>query len=603
MLTMHKPKRILLAGLGVTTLASSLLFTGCKPKAADSAESQSRTASANQPEAFTAKLTEIKGIQGIYTLRHPKLILAELDKLMAAVPEASMMRMFFGGLAPYGYPEFTELAAGSNIGIAVLEVTPEELAAKTPTIVAFAKLKEGGKIWNALTQSGLTLKKDGEWTWIAKDAASFEKVSAPAAVFAHIEQPQTEEISVWGRVSPALLDAAKAPLFEQLKTSLAQRPADEQTAIVAYADVIWNYLSQLHSAGGSLDLNDNGLVISYHGQFTPDSATGRYLRYPAGPSPKIAESVPADGLMSAIIRQNMAGQLEFVNGVFDALIAVDYPAGAKVLAEGKTAFATFSKGSDGSGVVTMSMDMPKDNEVPVVAMLGVSPGSFTEADVFTSYKTTLDFSKRFTDAILASASSLTPGAPIPTVSQELNENAFVIDGARFGSIVTTATIKGEEGTEDQTTKTAQYFGVVGGNLVYGTDEAALRAKVPAIAAKRAVQNPVNLTFADGEVIVGAIHGENIVSMVSSGLELDTNDADVKAQLASFKEGFLAAGPIKMSVSAQQAKATVKISLPYQFVAQGVRFGQFAAAYSAADASTEESADGGIGSEEMTTSEE
>ena len=600
---MLQPKRILLAGLGVATLTTSVFFTGCKPKSDNSAEtaaSPGRTAPANQPEAFTGQLTEIAGIQGIYTLRHPKLIFAELDTLMAAVPEASMIRMFFGGLAPYGHPEFSELAAGSNIGIAVLEITKEELAAQKPTIVAFAKLKKGGKIWNALGQTGLALKTDGDWTWIAKDEADFAKVTAPAAVFAHIEQPQAEELRAWGRVSPALLDAAKTPVFEKLKTSIEKRPADEQAAIVAYADVLWGYLSQLHSAGGSLDLNDDGLVIAYDGQFTPDSASGRYLRYPAGPSPKIAQSVPADGLMSAIVRQNVTGQTEFVNGLLDALIAVDYPEGKKALTDAKGGFNAFAKGSDGSGVMTMSMGMPKGDEVPEVAMLGINPGNYTEADVFSFYETTLDVSKRFTDAMLSSAASLNPGAPAPTVSQELNENAFEIDGVRFGSVVTTVTIKGEEDAEDQTTTTAQYFGVVGGNLVYGTDEAALRAKLPAIAANRAVDNPVNLTFADGEVMVGAVHGENIVSMVAASLSLDTTDADVQAQLASFKKGFVAAGPVEMAFSAQQAKAAVTVSIPYKFIAQGVRFGQFAAAYSVASMENESAPSG---EEEVMTGQE
>lgn len=602
---MHRSKRILIAGLGAATFASSFFLVGCKPKPDASSEAAGRATSASQPEAFTGKLTEIAGIQGIYTLRHPKLIFAELDKLMAAVPETAMMRMFFGGLAPYGHPEFSELAAGSNIGIAMLEITPEELAAQKPTLVAFAKLKEGGKIWNALTQSKLALKKDGEWTWIAQDAAAFARVPAPAAVFAHIEQPQNEEVRVWGRVSPALLEAAKASVFEKLTASLEKRPAEERAAFVAYADVLWRYLAQLHSAGGSLDLNDQGISFAYYGQFTPDSATGRYFRYPAGPSPKIAESVPADGLMSWVLRQNMTGQMEFINGVLDALIAVDYPAGKKTLTEAKTGIATFFKGSDGSGVGTISMNFPKGDEVPEVSMFGVSPGNYNAADVLAGYKTTLDLSKQFTDAMLSGAASLNPNADTaaPTISQELKENAFEIEGTRFGSVVTTVTIKGEDGAEDQITKTAQYFGVVGGNFVYGSDEAALRSKLPAIAAKRAVANPVNLTFSDGDVLVMAVHGENIVNMVVAGLSLDTADADVQAQLGSFKEGFAAAGPVKMSVSAQQAKASATFSIPYPFIAQGVRLGQFAAAYRVKDALNTPAAKDETTSEEMTIQEE
>lgn len=576
---MLKPRSYLLASLGAVTLASSVFVaSGCKPKPSTSSGASSpATASATAPQAFTAKLTEIKGVQAIYTLRHPKLILAELETLMTAVPEASMARLFLGGLAPYGYPEFSEIAAGSNVGIALLEITAEELAAEKPTMVAFAKLKEGGKIWTALAEAGVALKKDGEWTWIAQDAAAFDRVVSAAAVYEHISQPQTEELRAWGRLSPALLATAKEAVFEKLKTSLESFPADEQTAYVAYADVAWSHLAQLHSGGGSLDLNEHGVTLFYYGQFTPDSPLGRYLRYTPGQAPAIAASVPADGLFSAVIRQNMTAQSELVDGIFDALLAVDYPAGVEVLKAAKTGFRSFSKGSDGSSVVTINMTMPKGDRTPEVSMLGVSPGNYTQADVLTGYKATMDLSKRFTNAIVAGASAFAPGVPAPVVTMELTENAFEIEGTRFGSVLTTTTAKGADDGEDRVEKTTQFFGVVGGTLVSGSDEAMLRAKLPDIVAKRVVARPVNLPFAEGEILVGAVHGERIVDMVIEGAEIDTTDEDMRALVDSFKQGFAAAGPVKMAFAGQQAKASIAISIPYKFVSQSVRLGQFAVA--------------------------
>ncbi len=560
-------RRSVLTSVSALTLTSSLLLsTGCKPKPHDHAS--------HGAAPFTAQLTEIEGVQAVYTLRHPKLILGDLDKLMAEVPETSLARMFLGQLTPYGYPEFSEIAAGSNIGVAMLDLTAEELETNKPTLVAFAKLKEGGKIWTALTESRLALEKRGEWTWIAQDAASFAKIKAPAAVTAHIDQPQTDEVRVWGRVSPALLDTAKTALFAKLETALAARTPAEQKAAVAYADVLWSYLGQIHSAGGFLDLNDQGVAIGYFAQFLPESATGILFRNAPGPAPKIAKSVPADGLVSVIMRQNIPAQTEFVNGLLDALIAVDYPAGSKALQAAKTGYLALTKGSDGGAVMTMSMTMPKGNEVPEVTMLGVNSGSFTEADVLTGYKTTLDLSQKFTNAMLTGASSLTSDTPMPTVTLRLIENALTIDGTRFGSVVTTTK---EDGPDGKTSTTTQYFGVVGGNLVYGTSEAALREKLPAIAAKRDVANPVKLTFVNDELLVGALHGEKLVDMVSAAAQVNLADADIQAQIETLKQGYSAADPVRMTWAGSQAKAAVTITIPYKFISQSVRLGQFAGA--------------------------
>lgn len=579
---MKHPRRHLLAGMGATALTASLLFsTGCKPKHdhahGEGHDHASHAGQASQPKSealpFTGKLVEIEGVQAIYSLRHPKLILGDLDKLMTEVPETALLRMFLGQLAPFGYPEFTELAADSNIGIALLNLTPETLEAGTPEFVAFAKLKENGKIWNALAQSGFTLEKRDEWTWIAQDPVNFAKISAPAAIFEQVSQPQTQEIRVWGQVSPALLDLAKNAVLAKLESVLETRSPAEQQAAKAYADVIWGYLAQVHSGGGSLDLADDRIALEYFAQFKPETPTGILLRNAHGPAPKLAQYVPADGIFSAVMRQNIPAQIDFVNGLFDALIAVDYPAGADALKSAKTGYLAMSKNSDGGGVVTVNMSLPKGTEAPDVRMFGVNSGSFSEEAVFEGYKTTSELSSTFTNTLLASMASLTPMAPKPSVTQTFNDNALTIDGVRFGSITTTTKI---EGVDDQVTH--QYFGVANGLLVFTTSEAELRAKLPALLAKKPVSNPVSLTFANDEFFVGAVHGENIVDMVLAGLALDRNDADVQAQIESLKKGYTDAAPVKLTASAGQAKASLSLAIPYKFISQSVKLGQFASAY-------------------------
>ena len=560
-------RRSLLTGLSAVALATTLCFTttACRPKAKA------------LPEPFTAKLVEIEGVQAVYTLRHPKLINAEIENLMTAVPETQMARMFFGELAAYGYPEFSDFAPDTNIGIAMLEMSAEQLKAGQPNLVAVAKIKENGKIWKLLTQMGVTLEKKGEWVWVGKDAAAIAAVKNPDALIAYVSQPQTEEIRIWGRVSPALLASAKEALFPALEAKLADIPAPDKKAALAYADVLWGYLAQLHSGGGSLDLNEHGIALSYYGQFLPDSATGTFLRYAHGPSPKIAESIPADGLISAVIRQNIPGQIAFVTGVMDALIAVNHPAGSEALKTAKSTYLALSEHNDGGSVISMNVGLPKGDEPPVVDMFGINTGEFTEAEINSAYKNTVTLSEKFTHLFMQTLSSIAPtGTPVPAVTQKLNENTVTIEGIKFGSIVTTSVIG--EGDDKITTSNTQYYGVAGGNLVYASSEAALRAKLPAVIAKRAVANPIKIVLQGDQVAVGALHGENVVDMIVGAASIDATDADIQAQIKSIKAGYAAGEPVKFIFTASQAKAAATISIPYKFVSESLRLGMFAKAH-------------------------
>ncbi len=560
---MTSSRRILLVGLSALTLSATFfLSTGCQPKK-------------SLPEAFTAQLTELPGVQAVYTLRHPKLILGDLEKLMSAVPEAALLRMGLAQLTPYGYPEFSDLAAGANVGVALLALTPEELSAGKPTMVAFAKLKEGGKIATLLAQTGLVLEKKGEWTWIAQNAAAFAKVKDVAALTAYISRPQTEELRVWGRLTPELMARAKEFIVPLLEEKLTDRPEAEKKALGAYFDVVWNYLVQLHSLGGALDFNDQGVALAYSTQFLPESATGTFLRYPPGPAPKIAQSLPNDGLMTMVMRQNIDGQIEFARTLMDALIAVDYPAGTELLKAAKASYLGFAENSDGGAVFTFNLKLPKAGEQPVIDLLGVQSGRFTEAQVTSFYKDSIALSRSFTNTLLSAFSVMTPAAPKIEISQQLTENALTIEGIRFGSIITHT--KTAVGGKEQTTSTTQFYGVVAGNLVSGINEAALRERVPALAAKRAVPNSLEIAFTGDQVAVLAIHGAKIVDLVAEGANANVADPDIQAQLSTLKTNYTQGGPIRITIGASQAQGSLTLLVPYTFIAQSVRLGQFASA--------------------------
>jgi hypothetical protein len=281
-------------------------------------------------------------------------------------------------------------------------------------------------------------------------------------------------------------------------------------------------------------------------------------------------------MVSVLARQNMPGQIEFVNGLLDALIAVNYAPGSSALTTVKNAYAGMVENSHGGTVFTMSMTVPSGGQQPDIDMFGVYTGAYTEAQIAKAYKDTFAFSKKFTDLALQTASSVSPGTPVPTVDQTLNENALTVDGIKFGAIVTTTKIT--IGGKEQVTTATQYYGVAAGNLVIASSEASLRAKLPAIVAKRPVENSIKLTLKDDEAIAAAVHGENIVEAVLSTLKLDRNDPDIQAQIKSLKDGYAAAAPVKATFNASQAKATVLTTIPYAFIAQSIRLAQFASAH-------------------------
>jgi|GEM_PF-7046391 len=560
--------RLLTAAIGALALSASLfLSTGCKPK--------------NQPAPFTAELTELPGVQAVYTLRHPKLINAELDKLMTEVPEAALARMFLGGLSAYGYPEFSEIAPGSNIGVALLEIDGETVLSDSPTLIGFVKLKADGKIWTALQQAGLTLEQRGEWTWVAKDPAAFDKLADASAVTAHISRPQDEELRVWARFTPALLDALKSRVIPALETKLADRSAEERQAIVAYADVLWGYVAQIHSGGGGLDLNDQGISLADSGQLLPDSELGTLFRHAPGPDPKIARSVPDDGLLTMVARQNAAASAKFFGDFLDRLIAVDFAPGAKALNTIKPSFLNLLNSGDGGAVLTMNMVMAKGEELPELDMFAVYSGDYTPEAVADYYRNSAVITEQFTNAFLTGISAAMPMAPASTFTASLNEDALTIDGVRFGALTTTTTTGDAEPVP-----TVQYYGVANGSYIIATSEDSLRAKLPAVLAKKAVANPVQIAFAGDEIAVGTIQGARIVDMVVEALQLDLSDADVQAQITGFKDGYAAAGAPRLTLSASQARAKMAISIPYKFISQSVRLSQLAVGAAAAKAAQE-----------------
>ncbi|MFH1496971.1 MAG: hypothetical protein ABII82_04015 [Verrucomicrobiota bacterium] len=554
------PRRIVSVAALALAAPLALFNTGCGKK------------TASQPAPFTAELTEIAGVQAVYTLRHPKLINADLEKLMTAVPEAALARMFLGQLAAYGYPEFSDIEPGSNLGVALLDDGDATMLSGQPTFVGFAKLKPGGKIATALGAAGLVLEQRGEWTWIARDAAAFAKVTAPDAITAHVSRPQTEEIRFWGRLSPALLAELKSRVMGAIETQLAEQSAADRQALVGYAEVAWSYLAQIHSAGGALDLNDQGIALTYSAQFLPDTALGVFLRHAPGADPEINRSVPADGLFNLLVRTNPAAQTELFNGVFAALLAVDHPEGRQALTSMQPGFIALIEAGKRGTVATFDMDMPVADRAPEIDLFMVSEGDYQRETVNDYYRQSAALTDRFSNALLSGIASLAPAgtAPQTTIKTEFNGEQTTIAGVPFGAITSTTATDGLPPVVS-----TQYYGVSDGLFIMGSDPESLAARLPAVLARQAVANPVQIPLGPDDLLVAEISGRRIVDMVveSSGGNLD--DPDLKAQVQTLKDGYAAVAPPRMTVTASQAKMGFALTLPYPFLAQSARLGQFA----------------------------
>lgn len=558
------PRRFVCVTAGALALVSPLPFlTGCGPK----------EKAASQPAPFTGELTEIKGVQAIYTLRHPKLINADLEKLIAAVPEAALARMFLGQLAAYGYPEFSEIEPGSNLGVVLLDDGAATVISGQPTFVGFAKLRPDGKIAKALGAAGLVLEQRGEWTWIARDAAAFAQVVAPDAITAHIARPQTEEIRFWGRLGPALLAELKSRVMGAIETQLADLPSSDRAAVAAYADVLWGYVAQIHSAGGSLDLNDQGVALAYSAQFQPDTALGVLLRHPPGVDPQINRSVPADGLFNLVLRNNPDAQSTFFKEAFAALLAVDHAQGREMLAAVQPGFMALIEAGKRGAVATIDMELPAAGQAaPGVDVFLVYDGDFQRETVNDYYRQTAVFSDRFSNALLSGIASLAPAgaATMPSIKTEFRDAQTTIAGVPFGAVTTTTVTEGAPPVVS-----TQYYGVADGLLIMGTDADRLAARLPAVLAREAVANPVSIPLGADDLLVGELRGERIVDMVVASAGANLADPDVQAQIKSLKEGYAAATPPRFTATVAQARLGLVFTLPYPFIAQSARLGQFA----------------------------
>jgi hypothetical protein len=556
--------RPVLRPLCVLLFAAALLLPLACHKAAAPVET---------PEPFTGQLTEVEGVQAIVSLRHPKLVNEDLGKLMAGVPETAMARLLLMQFSTFGYPQFSEIAAGSNVGVAVLNLTAADLTAKTTVAIGFAKLQENGKLWALLAARGLVLQKHGEWVLIGQDAASIAKLKSPNAVIAYLEKPQTEDLRLWGRLSPEFLASLKASAQSGLDAQLPSLSADERKAAQAYCDVLFSLLGQIHSADISLAFADDAIKLSYGIQMLPDSAFGIFLRYPPGPVPEVAQYVSGDAFGTLSFRQKPRALLDLSNAILDALIAVDYPPVADRLKEIKASRAAILESSSGGGVAAFNLGYgPKDGRNQISPdYFYVMGGNFTPEMARNYFKQIHTVTEQVSQLMRAKVKAV-PGVAGVQVEHPYVENAATVEGCAFDSLTTAMAMNGQE-LSSQT----QLGGVAGGNLVIATSETTLKARLPALLAKTPLPDAIRVPDIAGEIGHGEFNGAKFVDLLVEAAKLDLTNPDTKAQVDGFRAEYAAAGPASVSVTAGQAGAKAVFAVPYKLIESSIHLGQYMAA--------------------------
>lgn len=561
-ISMKTMRHLLKTAACLIALAAAFLTTSC-----------SRTAA---PEPFTAQLENIDGAMLFYSLQHPKLISECIDNLINEIPEASYARIAletYGG--QLGYPEFSEIAAGTNIGVVQPSVPPEQLRRGKLAPIVFMKVKEDGKIWNILANMlRMKTKKHGDWTMFAESDAAFDTVKNPDAIIAKLSAPQAENIRIWARIDEENLDAYKALINKTISDAIGKSklPAEEKNAFNSYAGLlVGEILDSTHNGHASLHLAKDSVRISYGLQFKPDTPIGTFLRYRSEAKPVVGKYIANDALLSATVRYVPQAGKELSDYMTGLLLKVDYKPFSEPLAKLKQDYANYWNQMDGCGAMTMNMNMDFTNP----------KAPKTEADTFAAYtgkydrqtmqymKNSVDLAQKFITQILAIAKQ--SGAKnTPQMSISTEADAAKIEGSTFDAMVINAT----SGETSMTQKT--YYGVIGGNLITASSEAAIQKRLPALLAKQ----PLTGNVADAtplqpyDILSMSLNGSALVDMVCKTAKIDLSDPDRQAAFDNIKSAYKKSAPAQVSVEARQADAAYKINIPYKFIAASIKLGQY-----------------------------
>lgn len=529
------------------------------------------------PEPFTAQLEDIEGAMFFYSLQHPKLISQGIDKLIAEVPEASVARILLETYgAKFGYPEFTEIETGSNIGLFMPADLSNPLKQDKRNMVIFIKLKEGGKIWNNLVeQAGMIAKKHGDWTLLAQTDEALAAVPNPDAVIAKLSAPQAEHLRTWTRLNGEVASHIKARLNDAIAEAIkkSKLPDAEKTAFTDYASILADELfDSLHSAHGRIHLGAKGVQLAYGAQFKPDTPLGTFFRYRTDTAPANAQYIANDALTSGVFRYTPEAAKDLADHITNQILKVDYPPFAKPLADLNTTYADRWNKAGGHGVLAMDIDMDIENPFSPkveVEQFVVESGKFDQQSM-QQINAGMELAQSIMNHCLAIATQ-SGARNMPGLDITAGGEPKTIEGVEFSSVTINLSVPGGP-TQNQTT----YYGITGGNMVTATSEKVITKRLPALLAKKPLAGNIaeTVTLRPYELMGMTLNGAALVDLVCKTSKIDLTDADRKAMFESVKENYNRSAPLRIAVEARQADITYNVDIPYKFISASVKLGQY-----------------------------
>ncbi len=571
-LFMKTSRKKLLIPTAVLLAGSSFFFTGCpdtpEDKPADSKDEKTIAAPA-------VKLEEVDGALIAYSIRHPKLIIGDLNKMMQEIPEASIMQIFLSQFVAFGYPEFTEIETGSKIGAFLIDLPFDELKASNSAPIVFcAKLKENGKIWKQIEKMGnVFIKKHNDWVFFAENEKMLGKVKNLDAYINFLQREQSEEFYAWINVKPSLIDDVRVEIDKEINgidTNESFTP-EMRNAAKEYLRVLAEQIKSLHSINYSADLQDTGAQIKYAFQFKPDSEYGKWALQPSNQDVKAAQSVSADALITFLSRSNPKATEVLVNHILNAFAQVNYAPVSNGIKDYQKAIEPWLKASDGSyfGNMDFQLDLKNEKKPVDVKTFFVYTGKYSEESVRPYWEQSIKLGNQLVSFILKKVTEDSDS----TINMEYTytTNAFSLEGITFDLLGFNMT------TDEETISEPIYYaGVKNGNMILGSNEEMLRKNLPPFIANEKIDNSIYKLNAlkENEMMNMAVNGANVVSLITQAMDLGEDDTDIKAALEEFQNNYKLAGPVTLTSSLAQAKADVTITVPYKFVANSIRFGQY-----------------------------
>jgi hypothetical protein len=524
---------------------------------------------AGRAAADSLAAVDSDGVELVLSIRHPKLLNADVERLMAAIPEAASLRMALMGASVYGYPEFSDIEPGSNVGVAFGDLlgTDRKLPRTGTFIVGFAKLKEGGKIWNLLLSKDLKLRKVGDWTLIAKSADVFARIGKPQGVTALLEKPHPEDVRLWLRTSPVMLEGLRQKALQAFRTQNPGASEADSKEVGAEAEAVKSLLSQVRTVVLDASFGDKALTIRLSAESEPGSPLGRLLSSEPGPSPAVAAFVSGDALMTAFQRFNQKALADYAGYALDTLIA---PLDKTRAAKGREAKATLLAAlaaADGGAVAVVNLRVnPKAVSPKVTAeYFSVESGHFDR-----------DLERRRIALAQGIERNVVWTPPVMMSSGRAHvETSVAFDatsilGTSFDRMTSVSLIG-----KTKVSESVRYLGIVGGLGVSASNEETLRARLPALIARRELPDALAAPVVPGEWMRFQLNGDKLVDTTVAVAELDPTDPDVKAAIGQFKAEYDKGGPAVFTICLGDDRAVSSASIPYSFLQATFHMGVYA----------------------------